>query len=647
MREGTTVGGRYRLIRCLVNGRATEVWLGRDVQLNRAVVLKRMLVDTAGFSRLEAEARALAAFNHPNVVTLYDAVHDPDDDTYWLVMEHVPGGSLDGRPPMSPEQAAHVGAQIAGALAALHAKRIVHVDVKPGNIIDTGSGVFKLADFGAAYRVGGRETITPNGAIGYTVDYAGPEVVLGRPEPRSDVFSLGATVYALVAGRPPRPGTDEGGSGGHLTGWEAARGAVALTADVGPLEGLLREMLQRDSRDRPNAVEAGQRLAAIARGRAVRPSPARPVSPPRPSGVEGASDPAGNEAARAPVSLLRRPLPLIVAGAALVALAVALRFTLPALSGEAVGRRPSATPLAVPPTTSSPAVSPSPVTATSASSPIGDPRTADPCALTNPAALGRFGRTELDIDYGNFDRCDVIVFPPGGGVVDVKVWLDHDEPSEQAEPAGTVGGIQVIENPAESDRCRRTLILPGVTDTLVKVDADWEDQGQADLCAIADAAATTAAEALDRGPIKRRSPPLPARSLAQRDACSLLRGDALEVVPGIDATDPDVGFGNWECGWDSTTSDTWVDFRFDRDQPPNAADGTATRLNGYRAFVEPEGEGARTCLLQVVYRTYADQHGRPAVEKLHIVVGGSRPVDRLCGMATSLARSATARLRDA
>jgi hypothetical protein len=88
-----------------------------------------------------------------------------------------------------------------------------------------------------------------------------------------------------------------------------------------------------------------------------------------------------------------------------------------------------------------------------------------------------------------------------------------------------------------------------------------------------------------------------------------------------------------------------VDLRFDRGLPPTAEDGTATRINGYRAVIEPAGEGGRTCLVQVVYRSYTDQNGRTAAEKVRLVVSGSRPVDRLCRMATTLADSATDTLR--
>ncbi|MFD0472529.1 hypothetical protein ACFQ0B_32720 [Nonomuraea thailandensis] len=118
-------------------------------------------------------------------------------------------------------------------------------------------------------------------------------------------------------------------------------------------------------------------------------------------------------------------------------------------------------------------------------------------------------------------------------------------------------------------------------------------------------------------------------------------------MPGIDAADPDRGYGGWDCEWESTTSDIWLDLTFDRGGPPDAAGGTSTRLNGLPAYIRPASEGDGACLVQVVHRTYADVHGRTAAETLLVLVGGSRPAERLCRMATHLAGAATARLRRA
>lgn len=694
-RRGTTVDGRYRLTRPLARGLGGEVWLARDLELGRDVALKRVAVEeAAGLDRLWAEARALARFSHPHVVTLHHAVRAGGRRglALWLVMEHVPGGSLEGRGPLPVGVAAWIGAQIAGALAALHAEGIVHCDIKPGNVVVTGDGTAKVADFGAAYRVGGAETITPNSAVSYTPDYAAPEVVRGRPEPKSDVFSLGATVYALATGHPPRRGAppsdttppadppsgvpdeppsspsgnppdEQAGSpssnpphdppsspsgnpsdqpssrprdpaGALIAARQAARGAVFMDADAGPLTGVLAEMLRRGPGDRPDADEARRRLEELADPAAPLPAlgaePARSRSPalgfgrsPHPHATGRERIGRGRHRRRAAV------LAMVIAGITVAAWA---------WWSWTPGSPPS--PAARTRDTRQPLHSTSPA----GGNVIGDPRTADPCALLDPASLGRFGDTELDSDYGNFDRCDVLIEPGGDSVVDVRVDFDLDPPPERAAATAKTGIVAVVKEPGGSDSCERSLALSGVTDTTITVTAKRDDKGKAPLCAIADVATADAVEALNRGPMPRRSPALPPESLAGLDACTLLHARDLEIIPGVDAADPDHGFGGWDCDWASTTSDLGLDLRFDRGPEPDAAGGTATRLNGRPAFVKPEDEGDETCLVLIVHRTYADPHGRTAAETVRLLVHGSRPVPRLCAMATDLARAVSTRL---
>ncbi|WP_220447704.1 serine/threonine-protein kinase [Nonomuraea diastatica] len=618
------VAGRYRLDRNLSRGRIGEVWLAHDLELGRDVVLKRLAAaGAAGFDRLWAEGRALARFSHPHVVTLYDRVRSKRRGAAsWLVMEYVPGGSLDGRPPMPPSLAARLGAEIAGAVAALHAAGIVHCDIKPGNIVVTGDGAAKLADFGAAYRAGDVETISPNGPSSFTPAYAAPEVMQGRPVPESDVFSLGATVYALIAGEAPRRGAppqqETHPPEGEPRGWddtdayvaarEAARASILLEADVGPLAGVLSAMVRPEPADRPDAAGARRLLEQVAGAH-------EPV--PEPVDADGA-EPGGPPGSR------RRWRPAVAASAAAGAAALVLILAWLNVHGD----HPRAT------------AAPTPVPA-----PVhrADLRGADPCALLDPVSLRGFGRAELDRQYGNFDRCDVIVQPPGDDTeVDVLVDFDLDPPPEGIAPARTVGVVSVVENPEESDTCYRTLVLSGVHDSTVRVIAKRYDPGRAPLCAIADAATATAVDAFNRGPLERRSPP--ANSLIHQDACTLLTAKALAIVPGVDAADPDPGFGNWDCDWESTTSHMDVSLRFDQGRPPSAEDGTSTRLNGYRAFLIPEGEGDGTCLVQVVYRFYRSLPGGQGAETVRLLVKGDHPVDRLCTVATDLARAATARL---
>ncbi|WKX70576.1 serine/threonine-protein kinase [Streptomyces sp. XD-27] len=659
MRRGEKVG-RYRLTEGPVNGGRGEVWFAVDEELGRPVVLKRALYggggddgQAAAFDELMAEARALARFSHPNVVTLYGAERQVEggDVTLWLVMEHVSGGSLDAQAQLPPKLAAHIGAQIAHALAALHAEGIVHCDVKPSNIVITDDRVPKLADFGAAYRVDGVETITPNGPVSLTPAYASPEAFRGQPERASDVFSLGATVYALVAGEPPPRGSGR-----------AVR-TDAMDPAVEPLREVLTAMLRYDARARPTAAEVRGSLTALA-GAADRlptvpldqatvplPPPRRdasqhdlPRTPPAgelprtpsagglpqpPSGGAPSGGPKGWR--RIPTAVRRRSwraAGIAVAGTALVITSVLIA---PGLLGAGGGggaedghggsaSRPGA---------------PAP----GAAGVFGDdPRTADPCALLKPAAFERFGETDLDEDYGNFDRCDVVLLRDGTEAVDVQVDFDSSSPPEPAGPARTEGRVSVVADEPESDGCTRLLSVDGVRDTVVRISANLTADRRMPLCRIADAATDVAVDRLNKGELARRS--LPSGSLANEDACAMLDTGALAVVPGVDARDPDPGFGGWSCDWFSTTSDIEVELRFNRPGFSDADNSRGTRLHGRRAVVLPGYDGEGSCTVQVAGPSYTGGGGARSFEAVQLSVRGARSKDRPCAMATDLIRSA-------
>jgi hypothetical protein len=586
-------------------------------------------------------------------------------------MEYVPGGSLDGRAGVDPRLAAHIGAQIADALVALHAKGIVHGDVKPGNVVVTREGTAKLADFGAAYRVGGKETITPNSAVSYTPDFAAPEIVLGRPEPASDVFSLAATVYALVAGRPPRPGEgaaadDEAGA--FIAARRAARGDVELDADVGPLRDALTAMLAREPDARPDAARARDLLREVAG-----PPAELPPLPPR-SGPDAGElawpdgDDDGPPAAPGP--LRRRPVRLAAAAAAVVLLAVAGTVwaasgggshshsrdtaddraagaaTATASGGAPSGSSPPAPGSASAPSSGGPSAGPATL--------LGDHRTADPCALLDPGVLRGYGRTEVDPAYGGFERCDVIVHGTSGGDIDVEAqFAQNPPPDDLPAPVRGTSRVRLVKEKPDGDACDRDLLLTGRDDAYVDISAQPAGDTSPPaslLCGMADAAASRAFAVLtaipDGGRLPRRSPPLPPDSLAFTDACTLLGAHALEVVPGVDANDPDIGFGRWACSWQSTTSDTYVQLRYDRGEPPSAADGTPTRLGGVSAVIyPPDEEGPHTCLIKLVHRTYTGSGGDREAETVEVVVGGdSRSASQLRTMAEELATAAARQL---
>jgi hypothetical protein len=288
---------------------------------------------------------------------------------------------------------------------------------------------------------------------------------------------------------------------------------------------------------------------------------------------------------------------------------------------------------------------PPPKTAAPQSDLVGDALTVDPCALIDPKPLQRFGETTVETDYGNFDRCDIVV-QAGQREVDVRAELDA-QPSPDLPPPGTVekhsGNLAaVVRQKQQEDECDRVLVLSD--HNRIRVAARYTNGTGSDLCAMAETATQKAVSVLAAGPIPRRTEPIAAASLARVDACSLLDAKALAVVPGLDIAHPDVGFGNWECDWNSTSSDASVALRFDRNQPLTAADGQPTKYGNRAAFVEREGDGPGTCVTRVVHRTYADPNGDPAVELVHLVVSGSGTAAELCRLTTQLARAAAGRL---
>ena len=204
-----TIGGRYRIQRIIGRGGMGAVYLADDETLGREVAVKQVgllpgetVPDSA---RALREARSTAALSHRNVVTVYDVIEE--EGSIWLVMEHVPSRSLaqiindDG--PLDPHEVARIGAQVAAGLAAAHGAGIVHRDVKPGNILVRADGVAKISDFGIA-RPDGDPALTQTNLFVGTPTYLSPEAARGdTPTAASDVWSLGATLYAAVEGAPP------------------------------------------------------------------------------------------------------------------------------------------------------------------------------------------------------------------------------------------------------------------------------------------------------------------------------------------------------------------------------------------------------------------------------------------------------------
>lgn len=198
----------YEIVDALGRGGFGVVYRARQVTIDREVAIKvdtRVILDDRDQRRFLREVRAAGRLSgHPHVVEIYDAGVLPDHRPY-IVMELCPGGSLaDRREPMPPREVAEIGQKIADALAAAHDLGVLHRDIKPANILVKRYGTVGLADFGlAALMETGRDTSVTLAAL--TPAYAAPEQFhLAPPTPQSDVYALTATLYTLLAGRPPR-----------------------------------------------------------------------------------------------------------------------------------------------------------------------------------------------------------------------------------------------------------------------------------------------------------------------------------------------------------------------------------------------------------------------------------------------------------
>ncbi|MGE5286552.1 MAG: serine/threonine-protein kinase, partial [Micromonosporaceae bacterium] len=265
---GGLLAGRYRLRAVIGRGGMGVVWLAGDELLHRDVAVKEILwppqLDPVERETLRQralrEARTAARLNHPHIVGVYDVVED--DGRPWIVMQLVPYRSLsdavrdDG--PLSPGRAAQVGLRILAALRAAHAIGVLHRDVKPGNVLLGPEDQVVLTDFGMAI-ADGSPTLTTSGVLIGSPSYMAPERARGESaSPAADLWSLGATLYAAVEGRPP---FDRDGTLAVLTA------VVSDNPDpphrAGPLWPLIAGLLRKDPRARLSAAEAERLLLDI------------------------------------------------------------------------------------------------------------------------------------------------------------------------------------------------------------------------------------------------------------------------------------------------------------------------------------------------------------------------------------------------
>ncbi|WP_433347861.1 protein kinase domain-containing protein [Microtetraspora malaysiensis] len=269
--EGRLVGGRYHLIEPIGRGGMGIVWRAHDELLDRVVAVKEVRYDSAMGDQLDElnrrtmrEARAAGRLTHPNVVVVHDVIEE--DDRPWIIMQLVISRSLgqvireDGR--LSPERTTEIGLQVLDALKAAHAQGVLHRDVKPENVLITDDGRVVLTDFGIA-RLEADNTMTRTGLIG-TPAFIAPERLRGDPAQReSDLWSLGATLYAAVEGKPPH---DRGMP--MATMHAVLNDAPAPAVHAGELRVVLERLLEKEPADRPSYDETAELLRRGAAGTA-------------------------------------------------------------------------------------------------------------------------------------------------------------------------------------------------------------------------------------------------------------------------------------------------------------------------------------------------------------------------------------------
>jgi serine/threonine protein kinase len=260
--------GPYRLERELGRGGMGVVFLAQDTQTGAPLVIKTLTtLDPDEVARLEREGLALARLQHPNLVQVHAAGWH--ERRPYLVLQLASGGSLEDRLQRGPlpwEEAVSLGAQLAGALAAAHSIGITHRDLKPANVLLDGRGTPLLADFGLA-KVTDLSRLTETGAVLGTPLYMAPEQARGVDSGgAADVYSLGALIYAALAGRPPI--LPAGGIVAQLLALQQERPPrLGTLADLPQwLERLIHDALALDPQERPTAAEIHDCLSSGPRG---------------------------------------------------------------------------------------------------------------------------------------------------------------------------------------------------------------------------------------------------------------------------------------------------------------------------------------------------------------------------------------------
>jgi serine/threonine-protein kinase len=203
------IANRYELIEQIGTGGMASVWRATDTLLGRTVAVKRLLpylaMEPGAAERFKREAQAAAGLSHPGIVTVFDT--GEDEEGPFIILELIEGETLAARleaGPLNPALVVDIVSQVGSALDHAHGLGVVHRDIKPANLILDPDGRVRLADFGIAKTVDDPTSITATGELVGTISYMAPELLEGAPSvPASDIYSLAAITYEMLAGTPP------------------------------------------------------------------------------------------------------------------------------------------------------------------------------------------------------------------------------------------------------------------------------------------------------------------------------------------------------------------------------------------------------------------------------------------------------------
>lgn len=695
MVEPRLLAGRYKMEQAVAE---TPVeWSARDVHRDgRSIVVS--LVDT-GLTGAAAEAassragrnatdavRALGPLGEKTIVAPTDAVID--DGELWVVRDTATGTPLDERE-LDERSLARVGADVAGALVAAHGAGVVHGNVRAGAVLVREDGA-TVAGALSGFAITAPRDVAPDAP---TAAHPEPERVSGRPTaPPADVYALGTVLTEAMARTGVEPSERMSTvlrsmraehSDVRPTAWAAQQRLETIAGGEPAAPAPAGADVTRVTADADNAatsvVPAGMGAAAMgaaAGGMGAAMGAAHGGSDPRgsfPQGSDpgrswstqgdatragaspagqwwpqnGPSDPFahGSQGPAGPGGLPPGPggsgpqaMPkpsdgkrwLAVAGAVLAVVAVIAGILLVARPVQPVGGVAAA-----------PAgVTPAPPSL------LGDVRTADPCSLQDPAALGAYGQAQVLPQYGIVTGCTVQVNTGGSGFVFVLTAFQTDS---VATPSGTpakVGDLTTYRGTEYQRDCQHTIVLPDRSRVIIDVAASTDSQ--AGVCTIADTALDRAAALIAARKIGHRDLDIPATSVLNAKACDLLDISALSTVPSL-RDRRESGFNDWACrfGVDPaypTGARVFVSFR---DSNSLSSATSQITVAGRSAGLFPDA--GPSCELWLAQRGFTAPSGDQRLEIVSIYVylatdqAGATP-DLACQKATELAQAASPKL---